>query len=563
MTDSSDPTSTPEPLDFLGEEHRSSESSVRAARGRRLGVVAGGALAAVAVAGAGAWGVAQLLGGGTSPAGAVPADALAYVALDLDPSAGQKLEALKTLRKFPALRDDLGLGSADDLRSWLFDVVRDDTPCAGVSFADDVEPWLGDRVAVSVVPGDDEPVPFVVLQVTDQDAARAGVSALESCADRGSTDGSGVAFTGDYMVVAETDAQATGVVADVADGSLADDADYQRWVGEAGGAGILTGYVAPDGPAALADAFAASTGPSGHGLDLGATPFGRGPDLSMMSEQLEDFGGAAMVVRFADSSLELEVASTRLGSPEATGAAAQGDGGLAELPASTAVGLGLAVSDTAAQDLLDGIQSGLDDLPGQGGVGVDSMLAQLESASGLTFPDDLQALLGDGVAVAVDSSLDLGSLHGGADGAAPDLTSLPAGIRISGDPATIMPVLDRMRAQVGPFADLVVTEAGDHAVAIGLDPDYTATLAGDGGLGDVDAFAAALPDLSASAGGLFVNLDAGDWLAALTEGDGDPAGDQAGDQAQLRQNLEPLEALGVTGSAADGVSHIRLRLTTN
>ncbi len=555
MTDSPDQSSTPEPVDYLDDRHGSPEPHGGAAHGRRLGVVGGVAVAAVAVAGAGAWGVAQLLGGGGSPAGAVPADALAYVALDLDPDAGQKLEALKTLRKFPALRDDLGLGSVDDLRSWLFDVVRDDAPCEGVTFADDVEPWLGDRVALSVVPGDAEPVPFVVLQVTDQDAAEAGASAWESCADTGSSGGSGgsgVAFTGDYMVVAETEALASRVVEDVADGALADDADYQRWVEEAGGAGILTGYVSADGPAALADAFAGSSGPTSDRLRGPATPFGPGVDLDLVDKQLQDFEGAAMVVRFADSSLEMEVASAGLGSVEMADAAAGGDGGLADLPDSTAVGFGVGVSDTAAHDLLDGIRGQLQDLPGQGGAQLDAMLSQLETASGLTLPGDLQALLGDGVAVAVDSSLDPAALEGGSF---PDPTSLPVGIRIDGDPATIMPALDKLRDAVGPLADMVVTEAGDHAVALGLDPAYTATLAGNGGLGDLDAFAAALPDLSGSAGGLFVNLNAGDWLTALTEGDGD--------QATVRENLEPLQALGVTGRVTDGVSHARLRLTTD
>src|SRR3954469_10609192 len=62
-------------------------------RAGRTGIVVGSAVAVVAAVGVGAYGVVQLLSGGSSPATAVPSDALAYVSLDLDPSASQKIEA--------------------------------------------------------------------------------------------------------------------------------------------------------------------------------------------------------------------------------------------------------------------------------------------------------------------------------------------------------------------------------------------------------------------------------------------------------------------------------------
>jgi hypothetical protein len=51
---------------------------------------------------------------------------------------------------------------------------------------------------------------------------------------------------------------------------------------------------------------------------------------------------------------------------------------------------------------------------------------------------------------------------------------------------------------------------------------------------------------------LFVNFDAGDWLASLA--DGDP---------EVEDNLEPLEGLGVSTWLEDDASHVVLRLTTN
>ena len=79
-------------------------------RRRRLWAI-GAVVLAVAVSAVGGFTLANFLGAGPSPATAVPADAIAYLALDLDPSGGQKVEALKTLRKFPALRETSVVGT--------------------------------------------------------------------------------------------------------------------------------------------------------------------------------------------------------------------------------------------------------------------------------------------------------------------------------------------------------------------------------------------------------------------------------------------------------------------
>ena len=106
-----------------------SDSGGPPARGRRTVLVAGAAVAVVAAVGVGAYGVVQLMSGGSSPATAVPADAVGYVSLDLDPSASQKIEAIKILRKFPAIKKQLG--SRDDLRKAVFDELRKSGDCTG------------------------------------------------------------------------------------------------------------------------------------------------------------------------------------------------------------------------------------------------------------------------------------------------------------------------------------------------------------------------------------------------------------------------------------------------
>ena len=64
------------------------------------------------------------------------------------------------------------------------------------------------------MPGDSEdgePVPAFVVQVDDEQLAAEGIEAIAECADE---DAPGTAFSGDYMVVAETDDLAAEFVAD-------------------------------------------------------------------------------------------------------------------------------------------------------------------------------------------------------------------------------------------------------------------------------------------------------------------------------------------------------------
>ncbi len=64
------------------------------------------AIAAAVLLGGAAWAlVAVLGGGGPQPAEALPASTAAYFRIDLDPSAGQKIAALRLADRFPALED--------------------------------------------------------------------------------------------------------------------------------------------------------------------------------------------------------------------------------------------------------------------------------------------------------------------------------------------------------------------------------------------------------------------------------------------------------------------------
>ena len=86
---------------------------------------------------------------GSQPAEALPSTTIAYASIDLDPSGSQKIDAFRTLNKFPAFKDQVGIHSVDDVRKKLGDELIKGLGCDGLTFDDDIDPWLGDRAAVA------------------------------------------------------------------------------------------------------------------------------------------------------------------------------------------------------------------------------------------------------------------------------------------------------------------------------------------------------------------------------------------------------------------------------
>ncbi len=495
--------------------------------GRRTGLVVGAAVAVVAAVGVGAYGVVQLMAGGSSPATAVPADAIGYVSLDLDPSASQKIEAFKILRKFPAIKKQLG--SRDDLRKAVLDEIRKSGDCKDLDYARDIEPWIGDRVALAAVPDSKAgATPLVVLQVSDEAKAKAGVRKLESC-DGTTTDGgpehAGVSFVGDYLLVAETQSAADSMAKDAEASTLADSEEFTTAMDRVGDPGIVTMFVSKDAPAAFAKAN-------------GAT------DQGQITSMFKDFQGAAGVVRFADGAVEAEF--TGKGLPTGVGATQGPDVGT--LPATTAAALSVGFKEGWLQDYLTQVN----DMIGDGG-SVDDLMAEGERATGLQLPEDIETLLGSGITVSVDGSADLKALS-----ESPDPSQVPAGIRIYGDAEKIVPIIDKLKASAGPDADIVHVSSGKGLVTVGLNPSYVESLQNEGALGKGAAFQDVVPEADRATGTFYLDFDAGDgWAEQLADllSDGD---------AQAKANIAPLDALGVSAWVDDDqVQHSLLRLTTD
>ena len=90
-------------------------------------------------------------------------------------------------------------------------------------------------------------------------------------------------------------------------------------------------------------------------------------------------------------------------------------------------------------------------------------------------------------------------------------------------------------------------------MAVGPDADYRAVLLEDGGLGDTDTFRHVIEHADDAAAVVYVDFDAGDdWLAELAGGD-----------PEVRDNVEPLAALGLSAWTDGDTAHAVLKVTTD
>ncbi|HYJ26582.1 MAG TPA: DUF3352 domain-containing protein [Nocardioides sp.] len=537
------PADGPEYLDGSGPAQTAPDNDNK----KRL-IAVGAIVAGGAVVAGGAWAATSFFSTGAQPAEALPASTVAYFSVDLDPSGGQKIEAIKTLRKFPGFTDKVDLQTDDDLRERFFEEVTSSGECEGLDYDADVKPWLGSRAAMAVVDlGEDEPTPVGVVQTTDGGKAEDGLSTLvDACGGGEGAEGDvgGWVVDGDWIVVAETPEIAQQVV-DAADGStLAGDASFEEWTGEAGDDGFMSMYVSR----AAADLMADQPGLF-DGLAEGQREFQSSGGLpgaeeaQEFRELLKDFDGAAATVRFDDGAVEIEYAMSNY-QPDMTKFIDSETGAdmVAGLPDDTVAAFGMSLEEGWAGAMLDYVKLTLP----EDSETIDEQLAQLESETGLAFPEDIETLLGEGLTVSMGSGLDPDAVANGGPG------EVPVGIRIDGDADEIQAVLDKIAAQAGPeMAEFMQVTEGDGYAVLALQEGYRGDLEGGGGLGDSAAYSEVVSDEAQSV--LFVNFNADDdWLVRLT-----------GDSPEVSDNLEPLSAFGVSGWVDDEVVHGLVKVTTD
>ena len=538
----------PEYLEPDGGEPVASGSSSGSGNGRRTALVAGGAAVALAAVGGGVWAAMSFLATGPQPAEGLPASTIGYASIDLDPSGSQKIEAFRMIEKFPALKKELGgLDADDDLLEMLFKDLEEE--CKSVSYADDIKPWLGYRLGVAAVDlGEEMPTPVGVVQVKDAGAAEDGLATLQECTG---ADVGGWAIDGEWAVIAETDDIAQQVVDARADGTLADDEDYQRWTEEVGEAGVLNLYAAPEAGKYLADLMAGPINPINPFSSMGAMPLDEGADpMGTATEEppavpedvakaLEAFEGMAGTLRFDDGALELEFAAGSGAEQLEAFASDRAAEAVTSLPEDTAAAFGIALPDGWLTKALAQAEA-----YSNGEMSSDDMIAELEAQTGLTV-EELETLAGDSAALALGSEVDANTLFSSSDG-----SDVPVGAKIQGDTDAIQDVLERLSGQVG--GTVLDNDADGGFVAVGPNADYRQRLLEDGSLGDSAVFRNVVREADQAGAILYVNFDAGDWLDKLAESDPTAA-----------ENLKPLQGMGFSSWVTDDAGHAVFRLTTD
>jgi hypothetical protein len=466
------------------------------------------ALVATLVGGV-AYGVNRLSGGGAQPEDALPSGAVAFAKLDLDPSAGQKIDAIRFLRKFPSLRSHISEDS--DLRKQFFDQVADQVGWTGINFDRDVKPWLGQRVGVaayaphkSTRDPSSQPDVVVALQVTDHDAAVKGLTRLVDSAS-GSGPSPGFVVGDDYALLAQNpaDAQRAGRAARE-QGTLGEDKTFASDL-----AGLDSGVAAfwLDGKALGTALPMVAAGAGSSVAQSGRTTYVLRFDGPDVLELVGKVTGASSL-------------PTQLGEVQ----------GMDTLPSSTVAAFGLADGRKVVGPAFDSLRKNVDKTAGRGAF--DQSLAQLEAQYGIQLPADLETLLGSNFVAALDRT----GLGQG---------QIAVAARVQTDGTRAVAILDRLTAALP--VPIAYRKLSDGYV-IGSDQRATGRLAGGGSLGSDARFTNAVPDLKGSSVAIYVDL------AALADAFA-PSGQRA--------DLAPLDTVGMTAvTAGRGSGTFRLRLVT-
>ena len=435
-----------------------SSGSIERPQRRNLAAIVVSLVAVLAVIGGGVAyvGYHKLASSGAQPDQWAPASSIAYIKIDLDPAAAEKVGAWRFEQKFP---DAPHVTSADQLKDALLSEAFNQ-PSSNIDYATDIKPWLGDRVALAAYPDAEGQIqPVGILQVKDATQAQAGLTKLIHTGDGGMST-AGFAIENDYAIVGPSQAAVDAAVAAARTSSITASNQYASDVATLGGDRIVTAWAdlgavskyaakmqASELSGALGALSSASSGggssgwvsasapsdgsvpaiDSSDGMDTGALA-SLGPDSVSSVIGQSDISGLAglastqgltnqlkgrLVLGLSLQSGYAEI-SGRLVGGDTTGIQSQNaDAGalLGQLPAGSVAGAAVSGIGAAISKELTTLESG--PLASLG------LKAELDAASaqlGISLPGDAVNLVGNGVAVGLDSVP--------ADGAKPQFTGI-------------------------------------------------------------------------------------------------------------------------------------------
>jgi hypothetical protein len=492
-------------------------------RGGKKTIIGVIAAAIVLGGGYGAYAVYDKLdGGGPQPHDVLPASTDVYFRLDLDPSASQKIDLFKLIRKVPDLADEVGITSdKKDLRELVFREILSNE-CDSIDYDKDVAPWLGDRIGVGAEVADEKVT--IAVQTTDEKASRAGIKKLFACAD----ETYGIAYLNGYAILAPKQADVDASITATKKSSLGDTKKFTDDFAELGNQGIASGW------ADMADIAKAPAAKEALGTEL---------------DELAKAGSVATTLRADGSAIELAVLA---GLPQDADAKTVN---LAKLPADTVAALSVAGVGDQVTAGFDSLVQEFDSAPSFGG-GVDetdpfadpgsfgpqSFIDQIEQETGFKLPEDLATLFGDSLTLTVGSkNLETIPSLSGPDG----FSALDIALALTSDKTSALDLVQRI-AQLasGAGIPLVASPTDDGAVLATNQGAADAVASSDGSLGDEKAFQSVIPDGDSTSGGFY--LDIGTILDKLL---------QADPPADIRDGIESakaLSAVGVSTSQQDG-----------
>lgn len=334
-----------------------------APRTRRIWGSAIGTAGVFAILGGAAWAWGQVSGGGAQPHDVLSDDTVLYVRIDGDPSAKQKLEILRLIRKVPSLADELEIDDEQqDLRRLLLEEALED---CDLDYDTDVAPWIGDRFGIGATDVGFEGG-HMVVQVTDERAARSTLEILAACEVEDDEPGGGFAFLDGYAILSDDQEAADAAVAHAKDNPLADRSDFREDMDALGDQGVASFWI--DLAAAREDegfreGFLADTEPFEQ----------EAQDL------LDSLQSAAAALRAAGGGAEL-VATLRADAITGSETTTR----LATLPTDTglAINIGAGTIDALRPLLVDGFMTGFTD--GVPPDEVDDMLAFIQEEYGIS-----------------------------------------------------------------------------------------------------------------------------------------------------------------------------------
>jgi Protein of unknown function (DUF3352) len=201
---------------------------------------------------------------GPDPASVAPAGSIAYVEANVRPQGNVRDGAVAAARKVLRVQDP-----GAELRKLIDRGLRNGSKLRDASYARDVEPWIGDRIGVSVrMPALDKSAPDVVAIIAARDTSalrnelkrlrrggdiRAGGTYRGVTYDVGTRDGSPTAVAGNFLVIASSMSAFRATVDAWRGDSLAEDSRFQDAVDAAPDDALAFAYADPKAIAAAVD----------------------------------------------------------------------------------------------------------------------------------------------------------------------------------------------------------------------------------------------------------------------------------------------------------------------